>query len=162
MLSSIDRSRVQHYDCAIDMQVTDDAKDSAQSIDRVREARRVEALKSLADWSKWIISIQAISGVVFLSNSERSVLEPGGELLLRLALFFVLLSILAATLLVGGIPGAIVEETADESTEASKPSIYDNRVWTELPFRGLSFRFLAFFEHLGFALAVICVGLAYF
>ncbi|MEO0579458.1 MAG: hypothetical protein AAFZ58_12290 [Pseudomonadota bacterium] len=143
------------------MQVTDDAKDSAQSIDRGREARRVEALKSLADWSKWIISIQAISGVVFLSNSERSVLEPGGELLLRLALFFVLLSILAATLLVGGIPGAIVGETADESTEASKPSIYDNRVWTELRFRGLSFRFLAFFEHLGFALAVICVGLAY-
>ena len=62
--------------------------------------RQTEALKALADWSKWLIVVETtISGFLIASHLD----DP--FVLAALISFFV--SILAATLLMGAIPAAL-------------------------------------------------------
>ncbi|MEM6258212.1 MAG: hypothetical protein AAGI37_07855 [Planctomycetota bacterium] len=122
------------------------------------EKRRVEALKSLAEWGKWTVSIQALSVVVLAVGKDH--LFSGGVIrssFLIAAICFIFLSISAAILLVGGIPTAIQNKYKD-GKEDKYERIHDYPAHSGIPF--LTFRVLAFFEHFFFWLALLALMLS--
>ena len=110
------------------------------------ENRRIEALKSLGDWSKWVLSIETLS-VVGVAIGKQELLKRIDATDLQNVLWLLFVSITAATLLVGGIPTAI-QGNALNSKDQQEVHFY--HVWRVLPFW-----FLAFIEHIGFLLALL-------
>jgi hypothetical protein len=117
------------------------------------EKRRVEGLKALADWSKWIITIQA-SFIAFITlklgkdiNLEKII--PN----INLAILSFALSILAATILLGAIPGALASNKIELPKEPSK-DIYKYKYFL------FSIGAFAFTEHLMFLLGMLYVILS--
>lgn len=126
----------------------------------LNETRRIEALKSLSEWSKWTISVQAIS-VVLVAIGKDTVIQvnEANTWPLFIAAFLLFFSVLAATILVGGIPSAI-QDTA--SNRGRRKLIHQYRALTFCQFKGFSFQFLALIEHLFFILALLMFLLVVF
>ncbi|MEM1142151.1 MAG: hypothetical protein AAGI88_06150 [Pseudomonadota bacterium] len=117
------------------------------------EKRRIEALNSLADWSKWAISIQTLSAVgITIAKSAVFSIETWPGRLLITAVVALLISVIAATLLVGAIPAAIQNVAKDGKTIELTESIYENK-WQDW----IRFDTLAFIEHAAFLVGLIAL-----
>ena len=68
-----------------------------------RASRQTEALKALADWCKWMIALQGLAAGAIVRSGLAGALD--GALTVAGACFIG--SILAATMLLGGIPDAL-------------------------------------------------------
>ncbi|MEM1187290.1 MAG: hypothetical protein AAGI72_02120 [Pseudomonadota bacterium] len=117
------------------------------------ERRRIEALKSLADWGKWAISIQTLSavGITIAKSAVFSVETWQGRLLL-VAVAALLVSIMAATLLVGAIPAAIQHIAKKDDASDTADSIYSYK-WQGR----IRFDTLAFIEHTAFLVGLLAL-----
>lgn len=131
-------------------------------IDTEKKDRQQAAAIALMDWSKWLVTLQpaailAISGVV--KFDQEPALGPGGKTLLILSLASVVISLLAATFTLGGMP-TVIERLPSRGPEENglyDMSIYEHlRVWQ-----------VVFVEHLFFVLGIIffsaflCISIAH-
>lgn len=129
--------------------------------DSEKKERQQAAAVALMDWSKWLVTLQpaailVISGVVKFSPTP----DFGwiGKTLLIISLASVVVSLLAATFTLGGLP-TVIERLP--STKSDENGIYDMSVYG-------SFRVwqLVFVEHLFFVLGILffsvflCVSIA--
>jgi|GEM_PF-3788618 len=121
--------------------------------DAERKAR-IEALKLLSEWGKWLTSIQVISGAVMASSlQDGNLAESLRESHWVVAgVVFLLISLTAAISLVGSIPGALIVEANDKTRPAT---IYRHKLWKTVPFW-----LLASLEHIFFLAAVLCFAVA--
>lgn len=126
-----------------------------------KKERQQAAVNALIDWSKWLVTLQpaailAIAGVVNLDPSALSLTE---RTLLIVSLACVVISLLAATFALGGLP-SVIERLP--STAPDEKGIYDMSVYWH--FRVWQ---IVFVEHLFFVLGIIffslflCISIAY-
>jgi len=118
------------------------------------KAARLEALKLLSDWGKWLTSIQVISGAVVASTlrDDEIAKDLRSSDWVDAGVVLLLLSLTAAISLVGSIPGAIIREAKDTTRPKT---IYRHRLWASVPFW-----LLASVEHFGFLAALTCFAVA--
>jgi hypothetical protein len=119
------------------------------------EQKQVEALKALADWSKWLISIESgLSAAIVLAVQGK--VDFGFNFIFGALLCF-FISILAATWLLGGIPSAmqqIPHPKEGDPGDPGDPDVHGIRVFN-IPLG----RF-ATVEHAFFIVALIFLGVA--
>jgi hypothetical protein len=118
--------------------------------DTEKKERQQAAAIALMDWSKWLVTLQpaailAISGVVKFGPEPALVF--GGRTLLVLSLASVVISLLAATFTLGGLP-TVIERLP--SSAADEKGIYDMSVYGQ--FRLWQFVFV---EHLFFVMGIV-------
>jgi hypothetical protein len=115
-----------------------------------KQERQQVAAIALMDWSKWLVTLQpaailGISGVVKFSSE--SALGATGKTLLILSLASVVISLLAATFTLGGMP-TVIERLPSQGPDENglyDMSIYNHlRVWQ-----------VVFVEHLFFVLGIV-------
>lgn len=85
------------------------------------QARQLEAIKFLKDWSTWMAGIQAAL-IAYLSSAATTPF-PGPSFPIRSTLFFFTASIVFAGLLLGGLPAIIEEEPPETFT-----SVYERQL----------------------------------
>jgi hypothetical protein len=121
-----------------------------------KEERQQAAAIALMDWSKWLVTLQpaailVISGVV--KFGPESSLDRNGKTLLILSLASIVVSLLAATFTLGGMPTVI------ERLPSHKPgenSLYDMSVYgSERRDLHLRVWHFVFIEHLFFVLGIL-------
>ncbi len=118
--------------------------------DNEKKERQQAAALALMDWSKWLVTLQpaailAISGVVKFGPDPA--LGCRGRTLLILSLASVVISLLAATFALGGLP-TVIERLP--SIAADEKGIYDMSVYEY--FRVWQ---IVFVEHLFFVLGIV-------
>jgi hypothetical protein len=130
-------------------------------VDTEKKERQQAAATALMDWSKWLVTLQpaailAISGVV--KFGRQPTLDLTAKTLLILSLASVVISLLAATFALGGLP-SVIERLP--STAANEKGIYDMSVyWHFRVWR------IVFVEHLFFVLGILffsaflCISIA--
>jgi hypothetical protein len=124
--------------------------DSRIMFDTEKKERQQAAAVALMDGSKWLVTLQpaailAISGVV--KFGPEPLLGPTGKTLLILSLASVVISLLAATFTLGGMPTVIERLPSKEPDENGlyDMSVYGHiRVWQ-----------VVFVEHLFFVLGIL-------
>ena len=109
--------------------------------------KQFEALKALADWSKWLISLESALIVARIALAKDIPISD----IAVVALFCFALSILAAAWLLGAVPGAM-ERIPIRDKE--KPNIYAYRQFRDLAI-GIPIWVFALSEHLFFAVGLI-------
>jgi hypothetical protein len=126
-------------------------------------SNQVEGLKALADWAKWIVSIQtAVVGGLVIAILKGEIEAAGGSVtLLVAAAVCLVVSIIAATMLMGQIPAAIERAPIRQSEQGGFDMYsFPHHLW---PFNrlGVQIRHLAGTVHSCFILGVL-LGLAGF
>lgn len=127
-------------------------------------SNQLEGLKALADWAKWIVSIQtAVVGglVIAILKGEIGTSAGGSITLLVAAAVCLVVSIIAATMLMGQIPPAIERAPIRQSGEGGFDMYsFPHHLW---PFNrlGVQIRHLAGAVHTCF-IAGVLFGLAGF
>jgi hypothetical protein len=126
-------------------------------------SHQVEGLKALADWTKWIVSLQtAVVGGIVIAILKGEIGASGGSItLLVAAAVCLVVSIIAATMLMGQIPPAIERAPIRQSaSEAFDMYSFPHHLW---PFDklGVQIRHLAGAVHTCF-IAGVLFGLAGF
>ncbi|QHN03787.1 hypothetical protein FTO74_10685 [Granulicella sp. WH15] len=131
-------------------------------IEKEKKERQQAAAIALMDWSRWLVTLQpaailAISGVV--KFDQQPTLGPSGKTLLILSLASVVISLLAATFTLGGMP-TVIERLPSKGPDENglyDMSIYNHlRVWQ-----------VVFVEHLFFVLGIVffsvflCISIVY-
>ena len=142
-------------------------------IDTEKQERQQAAAIALMDWSKWLVTLQpaailAISGMVKFGKDPA--LGPNGRTLLILSLASVVISLLAATFTLGGLP-TVIERLP--SSEPGEKGLYDMSVYGhEFKVYGHSYHLrprvwhFVFVEHLFFVLGIVffstflCISIA--
>lgn len=110
---------------------------------------QTEALKALADWSKWLISIEtALSALLIAILEGKITLTQNNDEFLCGALFAFVLSILAATMLLGAIPPSL-ESVPIFRQNTKYPDFYAYKCLGVI-----SLRSLAGIEHIQFLLGI--------
>jgi hypothetical protein len=128
--------------------------DSQIMIDTEKKERQQAAAIALMDWSKWLVTLQpaailAISGMVKFGREP--VPGPAGKTLLILSLASVVISLLAATFTLGGLP-TVIERLP--SIEPGEKGLYDMSVYGRLFYVRLRVWHFVFAEHLFFVLGI--------
>ena len=120
---------------------------STTSLTRVPAPKeiKIDALKALADWSKWLVSINSLlsAASIFFDARQGEIREKYGARLKYAAAFF-MFSIMVAGVLLGAIPSAM------EQAEHLPHSIYDYK-----QFGMLKLWSLASLEHVLFVFGLL-------
>ena len=123
------------------------ASESDEKLKTTRETQ-IEALKSLADWTKWLIAVEtAITGAFFFRNGGDAVTSSP-------ALACFILSMLIAAWLLGAIPTAL-QKTPILDTDDTPASIYTHPHFKTSWFRGIPLLWLALLEHAFFMVGLL-------
>lgn len=125
---------------------------SAASRNTIAE-KQCEALKALADWSKWLISLES---ALIVARIALATDHPISRIAVW-AFFCFALSILAAAWLLGAVPGAIEQIPI---CDKEKPNIYAYRQFQDFAI-GIPIWIFALSEHLFFAVGLILFVLSF-
>lgn len=141
----------------------DDEQDVAAVGFRETRAAQVEGLKALADWSKWLISIESgLSAAILIALEGQIVVRESPALIAALVCFFI--SIVAAASLLAAIPHALQKTSCTARSGASIHSIqvYEKHWILDLvkAVYWLKLVHCAFVEHFSFLVALVCLGVA--
>jgi hypothetical protein len=120
--------------------------------------KQIEAAKALENWSKWLISIETALSAVLIALAQSGQLSAHPELSF-FALSCFVSSVLVATVLLGNIPGTILD-APHENTELFGrviPGIYNRKFLHSVKhwLLGLPNWLLALLEHLLFAAGLL-------
>jgi hypothetical protein len=117
------------------------------------EDKQAEALKVLADWSKWLISIESgLSALIIAVIEGKISFDNLGKPWVFYSLVCLFISIVSATILLGGIPWAL--QNIPKTKTNGQPDVHGITVFA------IPLRVYAVIEHLLFIAALIFLYLA--
>jgi hypothetical protein len=91
-------------------------------VDDPKKKAAIEGLKSLQDWSKWLVGINAgVIGLLSIAVKDLQSSFPFYDVFPLLALFCLIVSVAAAAYLVGAIPGLLYRVHVGDVGQLQKP-----------------------------------------